>query len=299
MKKLVNVSLLSLVVVMGITLFSCGAKTPKASLKTDVDSLSYAFGVNLGGNQQGFGQYVATQIDSAYLKEFIRGFQEAISVNQEDKKAKAYSLGVQIGGSIAAQQIPQLSAYVFEGDSSKSINVEDLTAGVVAALTKKNLRISESEAQMLFNTLLEQVHSAALTSKYADWKQENIEYLEKNKTAEGVVTLESGLQYKVITEGTGAIPQASDHVKVKYQGTNIKGEVFDGNLASETPAEFALTGVIKGWTEGLQHMKVGSKYLFYIPENLAYGSQERSEQIKPFSTLIFEIELVDIVKPEK
>ncbi|MDR2805584.1 MAG: FKBP-type peptidyl-prolyl cis-trans isomerase, partial [Dysgonamonadaceae bacterium] len=118
---------------------------------------------------------------------------------------------------------------------------------------------------------------------------------EKNKSNEGVVVLPSGLQYKVITEGTGPKPAATDVVKVNYKGTNIKEEVFDTTEGGE-PRQFSLNGVITGWTEGIQLMPVGSKYIFYVPADLAYGEQERSAEIKPFSTLIFEVELLDIVK---
>jgi FKBP-type peptidyl-prolyl cis-trans isomerase len=119
--------------------------------------------------------------------------------------------------------------------------------------------------------------------------------LEENKAKEGVVTLPSGLQYKVVTEGTGAKPLATDMVKVDYKGTNIHGEVFDTTEGQE-PRQFGLNQVIKGWTEGMQQMPVGSKYILYVPYDLAYGEQGRGEKIGPYATLIFEVTLHEIVK---
>jgi FKBP-type peptidyl-prolyl cis-trans isomerase len=122
-------------------------------------------------------------------------------------------------------------------------------------------------------------------------------FLAENSKKDGVKQTESGLQYKVLTEGTGPKPKASDTVKVHYKGTLIFGTEFDSSYKRGEPAQFPLTGVIKGWTEGLQLMPVGSKYEFYIPADLAYGASPRPN-IPANSTLIFEVELLEIVKPE-
>lgn len=119
-------------------------------------------------------------------------------------------------------------------------------------------------------------------------------FLAANKGKEGVVTLPSGLQYKVMQRGTGASPAATDEVTVHYHGTLITGEVFDSSVERGQPATFPLNRVIKGWTEGLQLMKTGGKWTFYIPSDLAYGPQRRSEKIGPNSTLVFEVELKSI-----
>lgn len=121
-------------------------------------------------------------------------------------------------------------------------------------------------------------------------------FLEENKTKEGVVTTESGLQYKIITQGNGAKPSKEDYVRVTYKGTNVDGSEFD---SSSEPVEFQLTNVIVGWQEGLQLMNVGSKAMLYIPAELAYGAGSPSPAIKPNSTLIFEVELLDIVSQDK
>ena len=134
--------------------------------------------------------------------------------------------------------------------------------------------------------------------EFADYKKENEQFLVDNKTKEGVVTTESGLQYVVEKEGAGEAPTGNERVKVLYKGMLTDGTVFDSNENREKPSEFGITQVIKGWTEGLQLMKPGAKYKFFIPQELAYGHQQRGQHIKPFSTLVFEVELLDVVKQE-
>ena len=121
-------------------------------------------------------------------------------------------------------------------------------------------------------------------------------FLEENKTKEGVVTLESGLQYKILTKGTGAIPKLTDKVTTNYKGTLVDGTVFDSSYDRGEPATFPVNGVIKGWTEALQLMPVGSKWELYIPYNLAYGERGAGQVIGPDETLIFQIELISIDK---
>jgi len=129
-------------------------------------------------------------------------------------------------------------------------------------------------------------------------KEKGEKFLEENKTKEGVVTLESGLQYKILKKGTGASPKATDTVKCHYKGTTIDGKEFDSSYKRGEPATFALNRVIKGWTEGLQLMKEGGKWQFFIPSELAYGERGAGQNIGPNEVLIFEIELLGIEKPE-
>ena len=129
-------------------------------------------------------------------------------------------------------------------------------------------------------------------------RKEGADFLAKNKTKEGVIELESGLQYKILEEGVGIMPQATDTVTVHYVGTLIDGTQFDSSIERGEPSTFALDGVIPGWTEGFQLFKEGTKAILYIPEELAYGAQHRSAEITPYSTLIFEVELIKVVKAE-
>ena len=138
-----------------------------------------------------------------------------------------------------------------------------------------------------------------IEEKFGDYKRENIKFLEENKTKDGVVTTASGLQYMVINEGAGEMPTKASKVKVHYHGTLIDGTVFDSSVDRNQPSEFGVGQVIKGWTEGLQLMKTGAKYKFFIPQELAYGPQQRGKTIKPFSALIFEVELLEIKAPEE
>ena len=153
------------------------------------------------------------------------------------------------------------------------------------------------EAQIYTRIAMEAVKAQAMEEKYADNKAAGEKFLAENKTKDGVKTTPSGLQYKVITEGTGAIPADSSKVKVNYKGTLIDGTEFDSSYKRNEPATFRANQVIKGWTEALTMMPVGSKWELYIPQELAYGARE-SGQIKPFSTLVFEVELIGI-EPDK
>lgn len=130
--------------------------------------------------------------------------------------------------------------------------------------------------------------------EYADFKKKNEQFLEENKSKKGIITTVSGLQYQILREGIGESPKATDKVKVHYHGTVIDGTVFDSSVERKQPAEFGVSQVIKGWVEGLQLMKIGAKYKFFIPQELAYGFQGRMPKIKPFSMLIFEVELIEI-----
>ena len=156
--------------------------------------------------------------------------------------------------------------------------------------------MTKEGAQTFMQTQMDAVKAKAMEKKYADNKAAGEKFLTENKTKEGVVTTPSGLQYKIITKGTGEIPADSSKVKVNYKGTLIDGTEFDSSYKRKEPATFRANQVIKGWTEALTMMPVGSKWELYIPQELAYGARETGGPIKPFSTLIFEVELVGIEK---
>jgi len=187
------------------------------------------------------------------------------------------------------------------------IDIESLVSGYKDALAGRELALSPEESQKVL-TLFQQRLKAKQAAKMAEQNAKMAEqaaknlaegqaFLEANKAKEGVKVLPSGLQYKVITEGTGEIPTSKDKVKTHYRGTLINGMEFDSSYKNNKPIEFPVTGVvIKGWTEALQLMKTGSKWQLYIPAELAYGQRGKPPRIPPSSTLIFEIELLEIVK---
>lgn len=294
MKKLVKVSLLSMLACAGIMLSSCNAQAPKANLKTDLDSIAYAQGV-LQGSQVEY-LFSQLQLDTLYKADFINGFLKGIQANPQGAKGKAAIAGELMGLQFAGLALPDMGAQMLE-DSTITLSKNNFTAGYIDRnKNPETALIKGSEAEAYLSSAVENRRSLALEKKYASEKEENAKFLEENKSKEGVVTLPSGLQYKVITEGTGPKPTATNQVKVDYHGTNIKGEVFDSSVERGQPATFGLNQVIPGWTEGLQQMPVGSKYILYVPYNLAYGAAGRGEAIGPFATLIFEVELHEIIQ---
>lgn len=173
-----------------------------------------------------------------------------------------------------------------------SANVDALIAGFTEALKGQKTSMTPEAAQAFLQTYFMEASAKQATKA----KEEGDKFLAENKTKEGVITTESGLQYKVVTEGKGVKPTAEDKVKVHYKGTLLDGKVFDSSIERGEPAEFGVGQVIKGWTEGLQLMPVGSKYTFWIPSELAYGERVAGQDIKPNSVLVFEVELLEIVK---
>ena len=282
-------------------LASCTAQSPKGNLKTDIDSLSYAIGMS---GTEGLEQYLAQQgIDSTQMATFLKGFNEGAT--KTSKEDVAYMAGMQIGQMVSKQWVEGFNRQIFAGDSTQTLNRENLLAGFVAGVVGKGGAMDMLQAQEYKRTQMEAVRAKAIEKKYADNKAAGEKFLAENKTKEGVVTTESGLQYKIITKGTGAIPADSNKVQVNYKGTLIDGTEFDSSYkrkdkdGKSKPAVFRANQVIKGWTEALTMMPVGSKWELYIPYDLAYGARETGGQIKPYSALIFEVELVGIEKENK
>ena len=277
------------------SLASCTAQAPKANLKTYIDSLSYSIGM---AQTQGLKGYLTGRldVDTAYMAEFIKGLNEG--ANKTSKKDIAYMAGLQIGQQISNQMMKGINQELFAGDSTKTISKDNFLAGFIAGTLEKGGVMTMEAAQEYTRTAMETIKAKAMEEKYADNKAAGEKFLAENKAKEGVKTTESGLQYKVITEGKGEIPADTCKVKVNYKGTLIDGTEFDSSYKRNEPATFRANQVIKGWTEALTMMPVGSKWELYIPQELAYGSRE-SGQIKPFSTLIFEVELVGIEKDKK
>ena len=179
----------------------------------------------------------------------------------------------------------------------EDVNKEILIQAIRNGLDSTNLLLDSKDIQKTIQTYFQkkqEENKKKELAKFEVYKKEGIAFLEANKTQEGVKTTKSGLQYSVLKEGKGKKAKTTDRVKVHYHGTTVDGTVFDSSVDRGTPSEFGVTQVIKGWTEGLQLMKVGSKYKFFIPQELAYGENPRPGIIKPYMALIFEVELLDI-----
>jgi len=273
-------------------LASCTGQAPKANLKSDIDSLSYMLGVN---QTQGLKEYITgtLEIDSTHMSDFMSGLQKA--VNMTSDKDRAYLAGMQIGNQISGMMFDNLNQNIFGNDSMQKLSKDNFLAGFFESI-KGNGKVSIDEARMFVQTHVEAIKSKALEAQYGENKAAGEKFLEENKGKEGVVTTESGLQYKIIKAGKGEIPTKTDKVKVNYKGTLVDGTEFDSSYKRNAPATFRADQVIPGWTEALTMMPVGSKWELYIPYDLAYGSRETGGQIKPFSALIFEVELLGIEK---
>ncbi|MCM1311807.1 MAG: FKBP-type peptidyl-prolyl cis-trans isomerase [Bacteroides sp.] len=265
----------------------------KADLNGEVDSIAYDLGV---AQAQSLKQYMTMQlgVDSAYIDEFIKGMQEGAVSEEIDKKKQAYMKGLEVGNQVQ-NMAKGLTKDVYADDTTKNVNVKNLLAGLVAGM-KGNAEKTSEEAYTSFNTKLQAIHDKNNEAKYGDNKKKGEEYLAANKKKDGVKTTESGLQYKVLTEGTGVLPNDSSVISVKYEGKLIDGTVFDStekNGGKPFEVNMKYPRVIQGWVEALKLMPAGSKWEVCIPYNLAYGTQDMG-QIKPFSTLVFTIEVVDI-----
>ena len=282
--------------VAAIMIASCGNSTPRASLKNDVDTFSYAMGM---AQTQGLKEYLVGNmgVDTAYISEFIKGLNEGVNAGDNKKKA-AYYAGIQIGQQIANRMVKGINYQVFGDDSTKTISLKNFMAGFVAATTGKKALMSMDSAQVLAETLMREIKAKQMAKTYGPNKEAGEKFLAENAKKEGVKTLPSGVQYKVIKEGNGAIPTDTSVVKVNYEGRLIDGTVFDSSYKRGEPATFPVKSVIKGWTEILCHMPAGSEWEVYIPQELAYGEREQGQDIKPFSALIFKLELLE-VDPKK
>jgi len=176
----------------------------------------------------------------------------------------------------------------------KEIDSDLFVQGYLNAKDSASLLMDQKDVRKVIDGYFKNKQSRDLEKKHGAYKKSNEAFLAENKTKAGVNTTPSGLQYMVLKEGKGESPTKASKVKVHYHGTLTDGTVFDSSVDRGTPSEFGVGQVIKGWTEGLQLMNVGSKYKFFIPQELAYGAQKRGPKIKPFSALVFEVELLEI-----
>lgn len=258
-------------------------------LVTTSDTMSYAGGMAI---TEGLMPYLINQlkVDTAYMDDFMRGFEE-MTTNSEDARLNAYNAGLNIG-SRALQMIANMKKELKGGPDT----IVDALAlrGFNDALTSDTSHYDVKRASELFRKKFETAKKAKDEALYGENRRKGEAFLAANKTKEGVVTTASGLQYKVVVKGEGATPKRTDKVKVNYEGRLVDGTVFDSSAKhGDKPASFRVSGVVKGWTEALCMMSVGSKWELYIPYNLAYGDR-KTGNIDPYSALIFDIELVGI-----
>ena len=292
MKKLMIVAAMA-IVAAGFT--ACGNQTPKANLKTDVDSMSYAIGM---AQTQGLKEYLVDRlgVDTAYMGEFIKGLNEGANAGDNKKKA-AYYAGIQIGQQIANQMVKGINHEIFGEDSTKTISMKNFMAGFVSGTTGKEGLMTVEQAQTVAQTKMQEIKTREMEKTYGPNKEEGEKFLAANAKKDGVKTLESGVQYKVLKEGTGAIPADTSLVKVHYEGRLLNDSVFDSSYKRGEPITLRCNQTIKGWTDAMVHMPAGSIWEVYIPQDLAYGEREQG-MIKPFSVLKFKIELIE-VNPKK
>ena len=271
---------------------ACGNGTPSANLKNDIDTLSYAMGM---AQSDGLKEYLVQRagVDTAYIDEFIKGLNEGATAG-DDKKKAAYYAGIQIGQQIGGQMVQGLNYEIFGADTTQTISLKNMLAGFVSGITGKKQLMTLADARNIAETKMHAVKASAMEKQYGDYKKKNEAFLAANKKKAGVVTLPSGVQYKVLKTGNGAVPADTSTVMVHYEGKTIDGQVFDSSYKREEPVTMRCNQVIKGWTDALIHMPEGSKWEVYIPQELAYGERAQGQAIKPFSTLIFTIELVKI-----
>ena len=238
------------------------------------------------------------KINAPRLNQFIKGLTEAMGLEENS----AYGNGLSIGVQFSQQMLPQFNEMLFGSDSTQSVNKDQVLAGIISALKNEELAISKMEASGMVQSAAEKAQAEQQVRQEEELKTQHQEsiaagdaFMAENGAKEGVVTLPSGLQYEIVRAGNGPMPTETDRVKVHYHGTLIDGTVFDSSVDRGEPATFGVNQVIAGWTEALKLMPVGSKWRLYVPYDLAYGSADRGT-IKPFSNLIFDVELLGIEK---
>lgn len=298
--------ILALALVASASLYTADAASKKKTKKQEApvvvpvqlnnssDTLSYVAGMSV---TNGLIPYLVQQqgVDTAYMAEFIKGFKEVVNAGT-DPKMKAYVAGLEIATQVRDRMLPGMKREFT--DTPDSIVDALVFRGFSDALLNDTSLFKQAVAEELFKTLQQTNKDAKVEKLWGANRDEGKKFLAENAKKEGVVTLPSGLQYKVLVKGEGDVPQVSEKVFVNYEGRLVDGTVFDASAKhGDKPSEFRPNQVIKGWTEALTMMPVGSKWQLYIPYELAYGEKEAGN-IKPFSALIFDVELVGIDRPK-
>ena len=261
-------------------------------LNSSSDSLSYAAGVAL---TNGLIPYLLQQkMDTTMMADFVRGLREGMQA-AGDPKQQAYMIGLDIARQVNERMLPGITEEF--KDSPDSIISDLLCRGFVDGIEGDSTVFTYDAAQQFFTKKRAADKIAKENKLYGPTREAGEQFLKENAKKDSVIVLPSGLQYKVWVKGDGEVPLENQKVQVNYEGRLIDGTVFDASSKhGDKPAELTPTQVIKGWTEALTMMPVGSKWQLYIPYYLAYGERGAGDQIKPYSALIFDVELVGIVK---
>ncbi|MBI9068145.1 MAG: FKBP-type peptidyl-prolyl cis-trans isomerase [Salinivirgaceae bacterium] len=318
---------LLIAVLFGGTIFSCTTSNNGGAITTEKDSVSYFVG-NLEGDRIrksfemgsadtliNFDLYIKAFTDGSLEKEFkmdpdsnevfiqnfIKDLRAAMQQSQTDSTftTSAFRFESSRLDSVSYLLGANMGKYMTKNFKEQGIDtileMKLMYEGFVSTIKKEALRIDAEDKQMMVRSYFIALQEADMMNKFGENKAAGEEFLAKNKALEAVTVTASGLQYEVLKEGNGVKAAAKNTVKVHYHGTLVDGTVFESTVEKNEPATFGVTQVIPGWIEGLQLMSVGSKYKFFIPYDLAYGTRDQGN-IKPYSMLIFEIELLEIVK---
>ena len=273
MKKFTFVAAMA---IAAATFTSCGNSAPKASLKSDVDTLSYAMGVAQSDQLKSY-LIQGLGIDSTYLGDFVKGLNEGVNAG-DDKKKAAYFQGLQIGQQISNAMIPGMTRQVFGNDTEQAQKLADnLSTSIRAKQFVKNVESGKKY-----------VDEFAKGEGVQKFSVDRVDSMRKEH-------FKGDVYYKIKKAGTGALPTANDKVKFDYEGKTIDGNVFDSSIKRGQPVVMPVTQLVPGFTEALLHMPVGSEWEVVIPQELAYG-ENGTNGIEPYSTLIFTIKLLGIEK---
>lgn len=289
MNKLVTPNRIVVLLLM-ISSFNCISAQQAIDQKV-INEMTYNIGM---AQTQGLKEYLVNSldVDLDFFSSFVKGLKDGVD-QAKSKEKNAYYAGIQIGNQIANRMIPGINKEVFGDSINIRIPVSEFMRGFFAGLDASTTDLDDASAKA--QNMISQVKSDRMLALYSDNKIAGEKFLEQNKVKAGIKVLPSGLQYKVLRRGTGRIPKETDLVKVHYEGKTIDGVTFDSSYKRGEPAKLRPNQLIAGWTEALTKMPVGSIWEVFIPQDLAYGANEQSN-IKPFSVLVFKVELIAIEK---
>ncbi len=275
---------------------SCDQSAPNATMETEADTLSYTLGMLNGeGMKQNFAQ---SAMDTTCIDAFLRGVVEGTKMGSSEKE-KAYLQGLMMGQQFGSDMVSVYNARFFGNDSTKTISLKNFLSAYINVMKGEKTLIEMEEARTLTDAIIERLMAEQMEKEYGGNKKAGEQFLAENAKKDSVKTLPSGVQYKVLKEGKGDIAKADQTISLHYEGRLIDGTVFDSSYKRGQPIESIANGFVKGFNEAVQMMPVGSTWEVYIPQELAYGANARGVHIKPFSALIFKIEMISIVDKNK